>query len=325
MSTLEPLEGYDDVLRDVRGILEAARSRAYQAIDNLRVQAYWQVGERIVREELHRQGRAGYGEMLVPRLAADLGFHRRDLYRMLQLCRTYPIVTSLNPQVSWTHYTVLMGIEDSDVRRFYETMTVRNAWSVRELRRHVTDNLYMRSLTAPDRAAVMPVTLEAVQPADSFRGLYDIELPGLPSGFSEAQLESALRSNFERFLHELGTDFYVRRTQQAMIIDGRYHRVDLELYHRGIPCIVLVDLKVGSFEDRYVGQMNKYVNYYRERVPSYPWERPAIGLVICQSAGREEVRYALGGLEEKIFVAEYRVKLPSETEIGEALRQAGEE
>ncbi|MDP9411619.1 MAG: PDDEXK nuclease domain-containing protein [Actinomycetota bacterium] len=324
MSALEPLQGYDDVLRDVRGILEAARARAYQAIDNLRVQAYWQVGERIVREELHQQGRAGYGEMLVTRLAADLGFHRRDLYRMLQLYRTYPIVTSLSPQISWTHYTVLIGIEDADARRFYETMTARNAWSVRELRRHVAEELYARSLSAPDRAAVMAVTLEPVQPAESFRSLYDIELPGLPSGFSEAQLEAALRSNFEGFLHELGPDFYLRRTQQPMVIDGRYHRVDLELYHRGIPCIVLVDLKVGPFEDRYVGQMNKYVNYYRERVPSYPWERPAIGLVICRSAGSEEVRYALGGLEEKIFVAEYRVKLPSETEIGEALRQARE-
>ncbi len=324
MSTIEPLQGYDDVLRDVRGILEAARSRAYQAIDNLRVQAYWQVGERIVREELHRHGRAGYGEMLVQRLAADLGFHRRDLYRMLQLYRTYPIVTSLNPQISWTHYTVLIGIEDPDARRFYEAMTMRNAWSVRELRRHVADDLYTSSLPGPDRAAVMPMPLEPVQPADSFRGLYDIELPGLPSGFSEAQLEAELRSNFERFLHELGTDFYVRRTQQPIVIDGRYHRVDLELYHRGIPCIVLVDLKVGPFDDRYVGQMNKYVNYYRERAASYPWERPAIGLVICQSAGKEEVRYALGGLEEKIFVAEYRVKLPSEAQIGEGLRQGGE-
>ncbi len=82
---------------------------------------------------------------------------------------------------------------------------------------------------------------------------------------------------------------------------------------------MLVDLKVGPFEDRYVGQMNKYVNYYRERVPAYPWEKPAIGLIICASAGREEVRYALGGLEEKIFVAEYRRKLPSEAEIGARL------
>jgi hypothetical protein len=129
---------------------------------------------------------------------------------------------------------------------------------------------------------------------------------GLPAGFSEAQLEAALRADFERFLGELGPDFYLRRTQQPLVIDGRYHAVDLELYCRAIPCIVLVDLKVGPFEDRYVGQMNKYVNYYRERVPSYPWEKPPVGLIICASAGREEVRYALGGLEERIFVAEYR-------------------
>ena len=243
---------------------------------------------------------------------------------MLRFYRTYSVVTSLHPQLSWTHYTVLVEIDDTNARRFYESMTVRQAWSVRELRRQVAGNLYSRSLAEPDRHVPPEAALAPIEPADSFRELYSLELPGLPSGFSEAGLEAALRRNFERFLDELGPDFYVRSTQQRMVIDGRYHQVDLELYHRGIPCIVLVDLKVGEFEDRYVGQMNKYVNYYRERVPSYPWEKPSIGLIVCERAGKEEVRYALGGLEEKIFVAEYRVKLPTEGEIVKRLRELGE-
>jgi len=323
MGALTPLEGYDELLRDVRQILETTRARAYQAIDNLRVQAYWQVGERIVREELRQGGRAGYGEQAVGRLANDLGFGRRDAYRMLRFYRTYPIVTALNPQLSWTHYTVLIGLTDPAARRFYEGLTVRNAWSVGELRRQIADDLHARSLADPAGAALAPAVLPPLLPAAAFRGLYDLDLPGLPMGFSEAQLEAALRADFERFLGELGPDFYLRRTQQQLVIDGRYHAVDLELYCRAIPCIVLVDLKVGPFEDRYVGQMNKYVNYYRERVPSYPWERPAVGLIICASAGREEVRYALGGLEERIFVAEYRRKLPSEAAIGVGLGRAG--
>jgi len=273
----------------------------------------------IVREELRRGERADYGERVLARLAADLGFGRSDIYRMLRFYRAYPVLTALDQRLSWTHYTVLIDVADAAARRFYEASAIRETWSVRELRAQIRDDLYSRSLAAPGGATVPSRVLPATRPPDVFRALYDVALPGLPADFSEAQLERALRADFERFLAELGPDFYLRGTQQQLIIDGSYHAVDLELYHRGIPCIVLVDLKVGAFEDRYIGQMNKYVNYYRERVASYPWEKPAIGLIICASAGREEVRYALGGLEEKIFVAEYRRKLPSEAEISDKL------
>lgn len=318
-----PADGYDQLLGDVRQILAVARDRAYQAIDNLRVQAYWQVGERIVREELRRGDRADYGERVLARLAGDLGFGRSDIYRMLRFYRAYPVLTALDQRLSWTHYTVLIDVADPAARRFYEASAIRETWSVRELRAQIRDDRYARRLAAPGGATVPSQVLPATRPPDVFRALYDVALPGLPADFSEAQLERALRADFERFLAELGPDFYLRGTQQQLVIDGSYHAVDLELYHRGIPCIVLVDLKVGAFEDRYVGQMNKYVNYYRERVAAYAWEKPAIGLIICASAGREEVRYALGGLEEKIFVAEYRRKLPSEAEIGDRLGGRG--
>ena len=235
---------------------------------------------------------------------------------MLQFYRTYPVVTALNPQLSWTHYTALIEVADAAARQFYEAQAVRNTWSVRALRQQIKEGFYARSLAAPGGVAVAPRALPPRRPLDTFRALYDIALPGLPADFSEAQLEAALRADFERFPGELGPGFYPRGTQRQLVIDGQYHAVDLELYCRAIPCIVPVDLKVGPFEDRYVGQMNKYVDDYRERVPPYPWERPTIGLIICASAGREEVRYALGGLEGRIFVAEYRRKLPSEVARG---------
>lgn len=96
--------------------------------------------------------------------------------------------------------------------------------------------------------------------------------------------------------------------------------MDLEFYHRGIPCIVLADLKIGKFRAEYVGQMNKYLNYYREN-RKYEWERDPVGLLICEYKGKEEVHYALGGLKRRIFVAEYKVKLPTEEEIKERLNE----
>jgi len=161
----------------------------------------------------------------------------------------------------------------------------------------------------------------ALRPEDAFRSLYSFAGPGLPAEYGEAHLEAGLLANFQRFLEELGPGFYVRRSQQTIIIDGQLHSVDLELYNRAIPATVLCDLKLGPFKDAYVGQMNKYVSYYRERVPRYAWEKPTIGLVVCESAGRDEVRYALAGLEEKIFVAEYQVRLPTTEKIKERLRE----
>jgi predicted nuclease of restriction endonuclease-like (RecB) superfamily len=213
-----------------------------------------------------------------------------------------------------------MRIEDARERAFYEDLTARNGWSVRELESQVRSSLYARSLREGTVPLQLTTTAMPLRAEDAFRSVYHFEVPGLPAGFAEEDLERALFANFERLVAELGPDFYIRRRQQPLTVDGQLHRIDLELYCRAIPCIVLVDLKVGPFEDRDVGQMNKYVNYYRERVPQYPWEKPAIGLIVCARAGREEVRYALCGIEERVFVAEYRVKLPSEDRIREGLK-----
>jgi len=322
MTEVALLPEYDALLREVRGLLETSRNRAYQAVDNIKVQAYWQVGERIVRAELEHKERADYGKRVVERLAHDLRMARRLLFEIVQFYRTYPLMHTLRAELSWSQYGVLMRVGDARARAFYEGQAVRNGWSVRDLEEQVRSDLYARSVREGATAApVIPdgIVAEAVRPEDAFRSIYHFEVPGLPAAFSEDALERALLSHFERFVAELGPDFYIRRRQQPLTIDGQVHRIDLELYCRAIPAVVICDLKLGPFDDRDVGQMNKYVNYYRERVPRYPWEKPPIGLIICARAGQEEVRYALGGLEEKIFVAEYRVKLPSEETIKRGL------
>jgi hypothetical protein len=126
--------------------------------------------------------------------------------------------------------------------------------------------------------------------------------------------------NFEKFLKELGQDFAILGRQVPIKIDRQTHFIDMVLYHRGIPCVVLVDLKIGKLDSRDIGQMNKYIVYWR-RHKQYEHEQPTIGLIICREAGREEVIYALEGLEEKIFIAKYKVKLPSEAKIKKAIRK----
>ncbi|MDI6734868.1 MAG: DUF1016 N-terminal domain-containing protein, partial [bacterium] len=121
---VETVAGYNEILRDIRSLLEKATYQTYKAVDNLRVQTYWQVGERIARGELEHKERADYGENVIEKLSIDLGFQKRDIYRMVQFYKTYPIVTSLMSQLSWTHYTVLITIDDDQERRFYELQTI---------------------------------------------------------------------------------------------------------------------------------------------------------------------------------------------------------
>ncbi len=312
---------YETLLGEIRGLLQTARDRAYQAVDNIKVQAYWQMGERIARAELGHKERADYGARVVEQLARDLGMARTLLNRIMRFYRAYPIVTTLSTQISWSHYELLAVLDDRTEREFYEAQITRNAWSVRQLDEQIKGGLYQRVVQERRATAIMPHIAPATRPEDAFRSLYSFVVPGLPTGYDEAQFEGALLANFQRFLAELGPSFYIRRSQQPILIDGQYHSVDVELYNRDIPATVLVDLKLGPFRDAYVGQMNKYVSYYRERVLRHEWEKPTIGLIVCESAGRDEVRYALAGLEERVFVAEYQVRLPTEKMIEERLQE----
>jgi len=319
---VETVEGYSEILRDIRSLLEKATYQAYKAVDNLRVQTYWQVGERIVRGELEHKERADYGENVIERLSIDLGFQKRDIYRMVQFYKTYPIVTSLMSQLSWTHYTVLITVSDEQERRFYEIQTIQNSWSVRELKKQIKGNLYQQILKEKEVTTAISFPLTPILPEQVFKETYNFDFLQLQKGHSERQLEEGLLANVERLLLEFGSDFSLAGRQSKIIIDREIHTIDLEFYHRGIPCVILVDLKIGKFKGEYVGQMNKYLNYYREN-KMYPWEKSPVGLIVCEYKGKEEVHYALGGLEDKIFVAEYKAKLPGEEEIGRGIKNRG--
>lgn len=174
----EELDNYAEILRDVKSILENAKYRAYKAVDNLRVQAYWQIGERIVREELQHMKRADYGENLVEYLANDLGFDRRLFYRIVRFYRLYPIVVTLSPQLSWSHYEAFIGINDKDARQFYERQTIQNAWSVRETREQIQNNLYER-MQKEGKIIIVPQA-KPLSPENIFKNSYNFDFLNLP-------------------------------------------------------------------------------------------------------------------------------------------------
>jgi predicted nuclease of restriction endonuclease-like (RecB) superfamily len=309
---------YQNLLKDLKSIIDSAHYEAYKAVDNIRVQTYWKIGERIVREELQHKKRADYGSYLINNLSSDLGIARRDLYRIVKFYQCYKNVGSVTPQLSWTHYYQLVDIEDDQKRTFYQNKAVLHSWSVRGLRSQIKAKLY-ENTPKKDIKTVFQIRLPAVQSQEVFKDTYDFDFIELHSNPEEKELEDKILSNFEKFLKELGQDFAILGRQVPIKIDRQTHFIDMVLYHRGIPCVVLVDLKIGKVDSGDIGQMNKYIGYWR-RHKQYEHEQPTIGLIICREAGREEVIYALDGLEEKIFIAEYQLKLPSEAKIKKAIK-----
>lgn len=311
-------KGYNVLLNDIKSILEKAKYQVYKAVDNIRVQTYWQVGERITREELKYKDRADYGERIVEKLAVDLAMERRLLFEIIQFFKVYPIVHTLRAQLSWSHYGLLIRIQEKIVREFYEGQTIQNNWSTRELERQIKSGLYERMHKEGKIIVSQPIV--PALPEKIFKDTYNFDFMKLENNYSEKSVEDELIRNVEALLLEFGQDFSLAGRQRKIVIDKQIHYVDLEFYHRGIPCIVLVDIKVGKFKSEYVGQMNKYLNYYKEK-RKYGWEKNPIGLIVCEYKGEEEVHFALGGLENKIFVAEYRKKLPTEKEIKTKLKE----
>ena len=313
-------ERYSQVLNDIRFLLEKAKAQAYKAVDNIRVQTYWQIGERIVREELQHKERADYGKKLIVNLAKDLGFTRQILSRIVQFYREYPIVTALRVQLSWTHYELLLSISNKEERQFYEFQAIQNGWSTRQLEEQIKNELYEDAKKRGEVVLRKPLQL-ALKPEEVFKNIYNFEFLDLKTKYREEDLKDGLINKLGKFLQELGSEFFIGRREAPVLIGGNYDKVDLELFHSGLLCYILVEIKTEKFKHSHVSQMYSYLNWYKEN-KLQEGQRSPIGLIICKTKEEETVHYALGDLKKEIFVAEYKTKLPSEQEIKSKLIEA---
>lgn len=308
--------GYGQLLKDIKSILQQGLSKAYKAVDNLRVQTYWQIGERIIREEIN-QKRAGYGEEMVKALSADLQVHERTLYRVLKFYRTYPILTTVLSELSWSHYLVLIDIADTRSRKFYEARTVQETWSVRELEKRIAEKEYEKACKKGEMILKLPRQLPS--PEDIFKESYNWDFITLDEQHTEKELENALLRDIQKTLLGFGCGFAFLGRQQKVLINNNWHRIDLLFYHIQLKCHVIVDLKARALIPGDIEQITNYLTYFRER--KMVEDRDPIALIICQSHDKLDVYYSAGKNRDDIFVAEYKVNLPSEEEVRKALAE----
>lgn len=319
MKENKQLQSYPELLNDLKSLLTKAKFQAYKSVDNLRVQTYWQMGERIVREELQQKDKADYGKYLIDDLGRDLGFSRRTMYEIVRFYRSYPIVHTLYAQLSWNHYKELMRLENKEEREFYQQQIIQNGWSVRILRQEIKKKLYGRISKKGALIVKKKLPLKVLEPEQIFKDTYHFDFLDLKKNYKEKDFKLALINKLENFLQELGPDFFVGRREVPILIGGNYDKVDLELFHAGLLSYILVEVKTEPFKHSHVSQMYSYLNWYKENKIKNGQKLP-IGLIICKTKDEESVHYALGDLKKEIFIAEYKTKLPSKEEIKRILR-----
>ncbi|MCI6921257.1 MAG: PDDEXK nuclease domain-containing protein [Lachnospiraceae bacterium] len=298
-----------DFLKNVSEVLENARKNVKTAVNLSMVYAYYEIGRMIVEEEQHGQNRAAYGKQIVQELSNYLaekfgkGFSTTNLKQMRQFYIIYSqdqISQTLSDQfenlpavntgrkfyLSWSHYLKLMRIDNADERHFYEIESVRNDWSLSELKRQYDSSLYERLALSTNKDKVYRLALEGqkVETAkDAVKDPYVLEFLGLKElpEYSESELESRIIDNLQQFLLELGTGFAFIGRQVRFTFDEEHFMVDLVFYNRLLRCFVLFDLKIGELKHQDIGQMQMYVHYYDRKVSAESKQRLPFMNRIC--------------------------------------------
>lgn len=306
----------DDRFDEVLALINSARQQAVQAVNTRLIELYWQVGAYISR----KLEQAEWGDAVVSQLAEHLartqpglrGFTRRNLFRMRQFYETYrddEKVSALLTQLPWTHNLLILGqSKHPQEREFYLRLAIQEKWSTRELERQLKAALFERSVTQPAKVSAVlrqshPDALEV------FRDAYMVEFLGLPGSHAEVDLHQGLLTRLKDFLIELGRDFCFIGSEYPLQVGGRDFALDLLFFHRGLNCLVAIELKVGRFEPEYLGKLDFYLEAL-DRNERKPHENPAIGVLLCASKDDEVVEYALNRSLSPALIAEYQTRLP---------------
>ena len=315
---------------EIKKILINARNKVYQTANFAMVEAYWNIGKSIIEEQGGNE-KAEYGIGLLKELSKQMtqdfgkGFTVANLKNMRQFYLTFPNSYALRSELSWTHYRLLMRVENANAREFYMQEAVKSQWSTRQLERQINSFFYERLLSSKNKKQVAEEiqTLEPTKkPEDIIRDPYVLEFLGLTpnNDFYESDLEQALITHLQKFLLELGRGFSFVARQKRITFDGRHFRIDLVFYNYILKCFVLIDLKVGDLTHQDLGQMQMYVHYY-ERELMNEGDNPPIGIVLCADKSESVVRYTLPENETQIFASKYKLYLPSEEELLKEISQ----
>ncbi len=314
---------YGTLIKDIEDLLKNSRKSVFVSVNQILIKTYWSVGRKIVHFEQKGKERAEYGSKLLSKLSEDLkltcgkGFSQSNIYLMRLFYLKYKKFQTLSGKLSWSHYVELLGITDDLIRNFYETTCLRENWSIRELQRQKKSLLFERwALRKDKKDALEPSNKKSINKTQEniVKDPYILEFLGLPEKHTEKQLEQKIIENLQKFLLELGKGFAFIARQHRITLNNTHFYVDLVFYHRILKCFVLIDLKLNKVSHADIGQMNMYLNYFREEVNTKEDYAP-IGIILSKEKDSLFIKYALGGISNNLFVSKYKLYLPKKEEL----------
>lgn len=333
-------DNIEDLFGKVSDLIEQARSYVKTSVNTAEVYTKYYIGKYIVEYEQKGNVRAQYGKQVLKELSQSLtarfgtGWSYSNLRNIRQFYIVYAerltsgyhfddknanhwLANSKNNEnqtfkLSWTHYLILMRVENPAARSFYEIECVQQQWSKRQLQRQVGSCLYERLALSRDKNEVMRLAKEGQtieKPSDVIKSPLTLEFLGLKpdAAYSESRLENAIISKMQQFLLELGKGFLFEARQKRFTFDEDNYYVDLVFYNRLLQCYVLIDLKTDKLSHQDLGQMQMYVNYY-DRFVKQDFEKPTVGILLCESKNDALVELTLPK-DSHVYASAYQLYL----------------
>ncbi|MGA2233359.1 MAG: PDDEXK nuclease domain-containing protein [Tepidisphaeraceae bacterium] len=308
-------------------LIEAARSRVFSAANTALIELYWTIGKHIAKKVSVESWGQGTVNALADRLRARQpnirGFSASNLWRMMQFYATYrgrPKLATLSRELPWSHNLAIMSRSKRDEEReFYLRLARRERWSFRDLQRQLNGALFERVILSPAKLST-PLAEMHSDAAAVFKDSYLVEFLNLPKGHAEADLQRGLVERLKDFLIELGRDFCFVGSHFPVQVGGRDFEIDLLFFHRGLNCLVDVELKTEEFQPEHLGKLEFYLEALDSDVKK-PHERPSIGVLLCATKDHEVVEYALRRSMSPAVVAEYQTRLPDKEMLREKLHE----
>lgn len=319
------------LVEDIKGIIKTAKTRAVRSVNHERVVMYWQIGQIIFEEEQAGKERAEYGKFLIKSISQELqpvygsGFSVRQLERYRQFYRAFPIASALRTQFSWTHYKLLMPINNLEKKEFYIAETEKNNWSTRQLERQMNSGLFERLLKSNDLESVLAVARNEkipTRPEEIIKDPMVLEFLGLKQqpAYYEKDLKSAIIDQLQGFLLELGNGFSFVARQKRIHLDGDDFFVDLVLYNRLLSCFVIIEIKTHKLSHQDLGQLQMYVNYF-DRIEKTELENSTIGILLCADKNNAMVKITLPENNKRIVASKYQLYLPTEQQLIDEMKK----
>lgn len=315
----------NELYEQIRNILLTSRQKAYSAVNEAMVQAYWLIGKTIVEDEQNGHNRAEYGKETLQFLSAKLteefgkGFSIRTLQQLKKFYIVYPNTNALRSQLNWTHYRNLIKVKSDEARSWYEEETIKSQWSSRQLERQISALYYERLLSSREKAPVIEEAeqkLSKVTPEEFIRDPYVLEflkVKEYPS-LRESELEQALIDHLQEFLLELGRGFCFVARQKLMRFDDDDFYLDLVFYHSVLKCYILIDLKIGKLTHQDVGQMDSYIRMF-DALQKNEDDNPTLGIILCSEPNETIAKYSILNDSKQLFASKYIYNIPTVEEL----------